>query len=256
MIKFAKTFPRQLVFLSALLLIQASFVFAQNSISVAVDGSDAPKSILHVREKMAVKTGALTLFYPKWIPGEHAPTGTLNNMVNLFIRANGKPLQWRRDDVEMFAFHLTIPDGVKEIEIAFDDAAEPGTTASANLARIKWNRLLLYPLNAKSDDVQVSGSLKMPTDWKYATALTTAQESKNSVDFKEVSLTTFIDSPAVIGKYFKRIPLENVNGATHEIDLFADSAAALEYKSETLNGWKNLIKQANQMFGATALQQL
>lgn len=250
MFKFRYGFQRKIIFSCAFLLVQFSVCFAQNSISVAVDATDAPKSVLHVREKMTIsKGGELTLFYPKWIPGEHAPTGTLNNMVNLFITANGKPIEWRRDDVEMFAFHLTIPENVKEIEIAFDDAAEPGTTSAAQLARIKWNRLLLYPLNARSDDVKVTGSLKMPADWKYATALTTAKESKNSVEFKEANLTTFVDSPAVIGKYFKRVPLENVNGAAHEIDLFADSAAALEYKPETLNGWKNLIKQANATFG-------
>ena len=237
-------------FLFVLLTIQVSYAFAQSSIIVTVDATDAAKSLLHTRETLTVKSGALTLFYPKWIPGEHAPTGPLNNMVNLFITANGKPLIWRRDDVEMFAFHLNIPEGVSQIEIAFDDAAEAETTASAQLARIKWNRLLLYPQGEKSDDVKVTGSIKTPDGWKYATALTTAKESGNTINFKEVSLTTFVDSPAVIGKYFKRVPLVSVNGAAHEIDLFADSADALEYKPETLAGWNNLIKQANALFGA------
>lgn len=242
--------PRRFIYFLFLLTIHASIVFAQNSLDVAVDATDAPKSILHVREKIQVKPGNLTLFYPKWIPGEHSPTGPLNNVVNLFIKANGKPLTWRRDDVEMFAFHLTIPANVKEIEITFDDAADPGTTSSANLARIKWNRLLLYPINAKSDDVKVSSSLKLPADWKYATALTTAKESKNSVDFNPTTLTTFVDSPAVVGKFFRRVLLSDEFGANHEIDLFADSAEALEYNPQTLAGWKNLIKEARLMFGA------
>ena len=250
MMKFSRKTSAEIVFSIVLLLLPTAFACAQNSMKVAVDATDAAKSLLHVRETLTVKSGALTLFYPKWIPGEHAPTGPLNDMVNLLVTANGKPLAWRRDDVEMFAFHLTIPDGVSQIEIAFDDAAEPGTTASAQLARIKWNRLLLYPLGAKSDDVKVAASLKTPAEWKYATALTMTGESGNSVDFKEVTLTTLVDSPAVIGRYFKRVPLENVNGANHEIDLFADSAEALEYKPETLEGWKNLIKQQNALFGA------
>ncbi len=241
---------RRLAFAVAFLLIQVSIAAAQNSINIAVDASGAAKNILRVRETLAVKPGALTLFYPKWIPGEHSPTGPLNNMINLFIKGNGKPIQWRRDDVEMFAFHLTVPNGVSEIEITFDDAAEAGSTSSAQLARIKWNRLLLYPEAAKSDDVKVKSSLKMPADWKYATALTTVKESQNAVDFQETTLTTFVDSPAVIGKFFKRVPLENVSGAAHEIDFFADSNEALEYKPETLTGWKNLIKQANALFGA------
>ena len=250
MIKFRRNLRRSIFLLVALTAIQVSFALAQSSVKLNVDATDAAKNMLHVRETLAVKSGSLTLFYPKWIPGEHAPTGPLNNMVNFFVTANGKPLAWRRDDVEMFAFHLTIPEGVKEIRISFDDAAEAGTTASAQLARIKWNRLLLYPQGAKSDDVKVSGSLKMPAGWKYATALTTAKETGDAVDFKEVSLTTFVDSPAVVGRFFKRVPLVNVNGAAHEIDIFADTAEALEYKSETLNGWNNLIKQANALFGA------
>jgi predicted metalloprotease with PDZ domain len=225
-------------------------VFAQNQIKLTVDASEAAQNILHVKETMQVNAGQFTLFYPKWIPGEHAPTGTLNDMVNLFITANGKAIEWRRDDVEMFAFHLTVPANVKQIEIAFDDVSQPGTIASARLSRIKWNRLLLYPQGAKSDDVQVSGSLKMPAGWKYATALPVAKETANAVDFKAVNLTTFIDSPAVVGKYFKRVPLSNEGGAIHEIDIFADTPEALEYKPETLEGWKNLVKEANLAFGA------
>lgn len=237
-----------------LLVVFPLFVFAQNSIKLNVDASEAARNILHVKETISVKAGEFTLFYPKWIPGEHAPTGTLNNMANLFVSANGKAIEWRRDDVEMFAFHVTIPEGVKEIEIAFDDVSEPGTTMSAYLARIKWNRLLLYAAGTKSDDVQVTASLKMPEGWKYATALAVPNQTKSkpdsAVDFKSVSLTTFIDSPAIIGKYFKKIPLSNDNGVPHEMDIAADSAAALEYKAETLEGWKNLVKEANLMFGA------
>ncbi len=248
--KFRPNFQRKILFILVLAAIQVSFVFAQNAIKLSVDATDAPRNMLHVREIMPVSAGAFDLFYPKWIPGEHAPTGTLNNMVNLFITANGKPLAWRRDDVEMFAFHLTIPANVKEIEINFDDVSQPGTALTPNLARIKWNRLLIYPRALKSDDVQVAASLKMPNGWQYATALSTIKETKNSADFKETNLTTLVDSPAMIGKYFKKIPLTTENGAAVEMDIAAESADALEYQPETLAGWKNLVKQANAMFGA------
>ncbi len=253
MTKTNKFFQRKIVFLFFLFALpsfQAALASAQNSIRLTLDATDAAKNILRVRETMPVGAGKLTLFYPKWIPGEHAPTGTLNDMVNLFITANGKPLEWQRDDVEMFAFHLTVPNGVKQIEIAFDDVSQFGTIASAQLSRVKWNRLLLYPENVKSDDIQVAASMKFPAGWKYATALPVAGETANAVDFKAVSLTTFVDSPAVIGKYFKRVPLANDGGAAHEIDIFADTAEALEYTPETLAGWKNLVKQANLAFGA------
>ncbi len=242
---------RKFTFLIALFAIQVSIAFSQNAIRLDIDATDAGKNIIHVREKMSVsKAGEFSLFFPKWIPGEHAPTGTLNDMVNLYITANGKAINWRRDDVEMFEFHLTIPENVKEIEIAFDDVSQPGTIASANLSRIKWNRLILYPEGAKADNVNVTASLKFPNGWQYATALKAENETANPAQFKTVSLTRLVDSPAIIGKFFKKIKLTDANGVSHEMDIAADSAEALEYKPETLEGWKNLVTQANLTFGA------
>jgi predicted metalloprotease with PDZ domain len=252
----SKTILRKLSILFSLLIINVSFALAQGAaITVNVDASDAARSLLHVRETMNVPTnsgGKLDLFYPKWIPGEHSPTGPLNNMVNLHIRSiegGGKEIVWQRDDVEMFAFHCEIPAGVSRIEIIFDDAAEPGSTASSYLARIKWNRLVLYPRGVNSDDIQVTASLKTPAGWKYATALPLAKENGETADFKPVTLTAFIDSPAIIGKFFKKITLTE-KGALHEMDIVADSAKALEAKPETIAGWKELIRQAHAMFGA------
>jgi predicted metalloprotease with PDZ domain len=220
------------------------------SIKLSVDATDAARDLLHVKETMNVAPGKFDLFYSKWIPGEHSPTGPLNNMVNLHITAGGKAIAWRRDDVEMFAFHCEIPAGVTQIEITFDDAAESGSTASASLARIKWNRLMLYPRGVKSDDIQVTASLKTPAGWKYATALPLAHESGVTANFKPVTFTAFVDSPAIIGKYFKKITLSDDGGVLHEMDIAADSAEALEAKPETIAGWKELIRQANAMFGA------
>jgi predicted metalloprotease with PDZ domain len=246
---------QKFVLLFSLLLINVSFALAQSAaITVSVDATDAPRSLLHVRETLNVAPGKLDLFYPKWIPGEHSPTGPLNNMVNLHIRSmgsGGKEIVWQRDDVEMFAFHCEIPAGVSRIEITFDDAAEPGSTASSYLARIKWNRLVLYPRGLNSDDIQVTASLKTPSGWKYATALPPAKENGSTTDFKPVNLTVFVDSPAVIGKFFKKIALsgDNSGGTLHEMDIMADNAAALEAKPETIAGWKELIRQAHAMFG-------
>lgn len=235
---------------ASLLILLAICAAAQSAIRLDVDATEAPRSVLHVRETLAVKPGEFTLFYPKWIPGEHSPTGTINDVVNLYFTANGQPLAWRRDDVEMFAFHVTVPQGVNQIEIAFDDASQPGTTMTAQLARIKWNRLLMYPRGLNSDNVQITATLKLPQGWQYATALTTDQESAGGVRFRPENLTTFIDSPAIIGRYFAKVPLGEANGAPVEMDIAAESADALKYSPEMLAGWKNLAQQANLAFGA------
>src|SRR6476620_12155285 len=166
--------------LAALLLILLSCsasAIAQVNIRLYIDASEAFRNIIHVKEVRDVRGGDIDLFYPKWIPGEHSPTGTINDVVNFYVTANGKPLEWRRDDVEMFAFHVTVPTGVRQIEVTFDDASQPGTVATANLARIKWNRLLVYPRGVNSDNITVTASLTAPSGWQYATALT---ENRNT----------------------------------------------------------------------------
>src|SRR5262252_3961976 len=168
-----------------------SAAFAQNAIKLEVDASQAARNIVHVHETIAVAGGDMDLFYPKWIPGEHSPTGTINDVVNFFVKADGKTLEWRRDDVEMFAFRVKVPASAKQIVVDFDDASQPGTVATANLARIKWNRLLMYPRGVLSDNIPVTASLKLPTDWKYASALSETSNNGSIVNFGEVNLTTF-----------------------------------------------------------------
>ena len=217
--------------------------------TLSVDASDAARNMLHSKLSIPVKPGPLTLFYPKWIPGEHSPTGPINDLVGLKLRAGGKPIAWQRDDVEMFAFHCDIPQGVTVLDVAFDDVSQPESTASAKLARIKWNRLLVYTQGMTSDAITVKASLKLPTGWRFASALPVVNENKDDVQFKEVSLTQLVDSPAIIGANFRKLPLSST-GPMHEIDIVADTTAALEMKPETLTGLKAIVGEAYALFGA------
>src|SRR5262249_4084846 len=142
--------------------------FAQTAMTLNVDATDAAQNIVHSKLTIPVKSGPLTLFYPKWIPGEHSPTGPINDLVGLKLSAGGKTMPWRRDDVEMFAFHCDIPQGATVLDVALDDVSQPETTASARLARIKWNRMLVYPQGVNSDAVIVKASLKLPLGWQFA----------------------------------------------------------------------------------------
>src|ERR1043165_5374120 len=239
-----------LVFMLALLACSGSAAFAQAlSIKLSVDATQAARNIVHAKFTIPVRPGPLTLFYPKWIPGEHSPTGPINDLVGMKLSANGKSIAWQRDQVEMFAFHCEIPEGVSELEVSFDDVSQPETTASAKLARIKWNRLILYPREMNSDAIQVRASLLLPAGWKFASALPVLSENKDGFQLKEVSLTELVDSPAIIGENFRRFPLTST-GIMHEIDAVADTPAALEMKPETLSSLKNLVQEAYALFGA------
>jgi len=251
-----KTNPRNhrkqnLLVLLLVLQLCAITAVGQNllSIKLNMDATDAARNVLRTTLIIPVRPGPLTLFYPKWIPGEHSPTGPINDLVGLKITANGKSIHWKRDDVEMFAFHCEVPAAVSALEITFDDVSQPGTTMTARLARIKWNRVLFYPQGMSSDAISVVASLKLPPGWKYATPLLVSRETRDEVQFKEVSLTELVDSPAIIGANFRKVALSS-GGVLHEMDIVADTPAALEAKPQTVSGWENLIKEANALFGA------
>src|SRR5215510_3971798 len=171
-----------------LFLINVSSALAQTVMTLSVDATEAARNIVHSRLSIPVRPGPLTLFYPKWIPGEHSPTGPINDLVGLKLSAGGKPIAWQRDDVEMFAFHCEIPQGATLLEVTLDDASQPETTASAKLARIKWNRVLVYPQGMNSDEISVKASLKLPAGWRFASALPVVSENNGELQFQEVSL--------------------------------------------------------------------
>jgi len=232
-----------------LILFFTSVSALAQDMTLSVDATDAARNMIHSKLAIPVRPGPLTLFYPKWIPGEHSPTGPINDLVGLKLSASGKPIAWRRDDVEMFAFHCDIPQGVNVLDVTFDDLSQPESTASAKLARIKWNRLLVYVQGMSSDAISVKASLKLPAGWNFASALPITSERNGELQFKEVSLTQLVDSPAIIGANFRRFPLSST-GPMHEMDTMADTTAALDLKPETLTGLKSMVQEAYALFGA------
>ena len=202
-----------------------------------------------------VQPGPLTLLYPEWIPGEHGPTGPITDLAGIFIRANGNDLAWRRDDVNMFAFHVNVPEGVSSLDVKLDFLATApatgftaGASTSANLAIISWNELVLYPAGHPAADISVQPAVKLPADWQYGTALTKTGESNGTIQFEPVSLEQLIDSPLLAGKYFKEFPLAPEVSPKNYLDLAADGPEDLRIKSETLDAYSNLVREAGALY--------
>ncbi len=224
-------------------------------ISLAVDATDAPGRILRARETIPAQPGALTLYYPKWIPGTHGPDGRIADLVALTVTAGGKPVAWRRDLDDMFTFHVDVPAGAHAIDVAFDalapvqEGGSPGDTTVA-LLMLEWCRVVLYPQGPSPRAIEVAPSLKLPSGWKFGTALETARAGA-TVEFKPVTLETLIDSPVLAGAHFKSVALGPANSKPpHAIDLAADSAHALEVPPETERAWSRLVAEAYALFGA------
>jgi predicted metalloprotease with PDZ domain len=230
---------------------------AQNTVKLRVDATDAPRRLFHVQMSMPAHAGAMTLMYPEWIPGEHGPTGPIANLVSLRVQGGGKTIAWKRDSVNMYAFHLDVPAGVQTLEVGFDFIAPPdaegfssGASTTSELAVINWNQVLLYPEGATADDYQLQATLKVPSGWRYGTALPIQRESGNEIEFKPAPLTTMVDSPVSTGAHYKTFDLGTEQGVSHYLHVAADSDRALEASAEVIEHFQKLVKETGALFGA------
>ena len=226
------------------------------TVTLAVDATTAPRKIFRASLKIPASPGDLTLYYPKWIPGEHAPDGPVIDLAGLKFFAGGKPLKWRRDLLDGFTLHVDVPAGASEVTAeldflspaTFEGGFSAGSSATDKLAIISWNQVLLYPKGWKSDDINYNASLKLPEGWKFGTPLSVASQRGNEIKFATVSLTTLVDSPVITGEFLKIVPL--AQDPLTEMDIASDSAAGLEAPPEVWDHYRNLVEQAQKLFGA------
>jgi predicted metalloprotease with PDZ domain len=226
------------------------------TVTISVDATTAPRKIFHATLKIPASAGDFTLYYPKWIPGEHAPDGPAIDLAGLKFAAGGKTLKWRRDLLDGFTLHVEVPAGATEVDAeldflspaTFEGGFSAGSSATDKMAVISWNQLLLYPKGWKSDDINYTASLKLPQGWKFGTPLPISNQSGDEIHFATVSLTTLVDSPVITGEFLKVVPL--APDPLTEMDIAADSSAALDAPQEVWDHYKNLVEQANKLFGA------
>ena len=230
---------------------------AQDTIHLTVDASEAPRRLYHIHMTMPVKPGPVTLLYPKWIPGEHGPTGPVVDMVGLNVTANGRRVPWMRDPVNMFAYHVTVPEGAATLDIAFDQIAPPesggfssGASTTSELAVLSWNQFVLYPQGVPADQLSYQAGLRVPAGWRYGTALPIASEHGNEIEFQPAPLNTLVDSPVSTGKHYKTIELGREGSIVHYLHLAADSERALEITPDEIEHYKNLVTETGALFGS------
>ena len=226
------------------------------TVTLSVDATSAPRKIFHAALRIPASPGDLTLYYPKWIPGEHAPDGPVVDLAGLKFSAGGKPLKWRRDLLDGFTIHVEVPAGENEVAAeldflspaTFEGGFSAGSSATDKLAIISWNQVLLYPKGWKSDDIGFTASLKLPEGWKFGTPLPVSSHSGNEIHFATTSLTTLVDSPVISGEFLKVVAL--AQDPLTEMDIAADSAAALEAPPAVWDHYRSLVEQAQRLFGA------
>src|SRR5258708_3516964 len=242
----------------AVIFILASCAVAQNAVQerLHVDATDAPRNILHATVTVPVTPGAVTLVYPKWLPGNHRPTGPIQNLTGLHLKAGGTELDWQRDLVDMYAFHVQVPAGVTELQASFDTITYNGKSslASSKVLDLVWNQVMLYTQGAATDAVQVTASVHLPDGWKFGTALTPANGARMQegwTEFQPVTLTKLVDSPLIAGAIYRQVQLSPAGETPlHVIDLVGESEESVQMTDKDLASLKQLVLETGKLFGA------
>ena len=237
-----------------LLVLAASFVlpaaFAQH-ISLTVDATQTPQKILHVHEVIPAHPGPMTIYYPKWLPGDHGPDGPIASLTGLHFTADGQPVPWKRDLLDVYTFHVSVPAGATALDASYDYLEVPGASATDKLLVLEWNEVALYPAGTPSDKLTYDAKITLPEGWKYGTSLPVASESGNQVSFRPISFELLVDSPILAGQYYRAIDITPAGEPIHhELDLAADSEAALAITPAVQKGLTNVVAESGRLFGA------
>jgi predicted metalloprotease with PDZ domain len=231
---------------------------ASEAIQLSVDAREAPRRLLHVREVVPAAPGPLVLAYPKFIPGEHGPTGPITDVAGLVVTAGGTTIPWRRDPAEMFSFLVDVPAGATSVEVAFDLLSPPpsvsgfssGASATSELLMLSWNQVVLYPADADIATLPFSARLRLPAGWKFGTALPVANAAADEIAFGTVPLETLVDSPVLSGAHFREVPIGPAGEPRHYLDIAADGDAALAIPDELKAKYDRLVAEAHALFGS------
>jgi len=247
-------FSTTLFLASCSLFVVAAPVLAESApIRILADLSDAPRRLYHAEVDLPVQPGPLTLITPEWIPGNHRPTGPVDQITGVVFTANGKTLPWRRDDVNMYEFHLTVPAGVTSLHAHLDCIVT--ARVSQKLAVLEWEKLLLYPAHTPVRDIPIQPSLKVPAGWGIGTALTPVSSGSYPVPaagavtrFAATNVEQLEDSPIIAGQYFHEFALAPEITPKHYIDVVSDYPEDSNLRPQLLAEISNLVREASALY--------
>lgn len=247
---------RRVLLAAAVLLILAAGARAAD-FTVQVDARETARGLLHVTQSFPARPGSFALSYPKWIPGEHGPTGPNVDVAGLVVRAGGRVLPWTRDGIDMNMVRVTVPAGVREVSLAFDFLLDNGTdgfTSAAcstpNLLLLSWNQVAFYPSGRRSDDLTVEATLRLPGGWRHASALDERLTDADGIVFKPCTFTTLVDAPVLAGAHFRTVELTAAGDpAPVRLQMACDSEEGLQIPESQVAALRQLVREARALFG-------
>ncbi|MGA7158504.1 MAG: M61 family peptidase [Acidobacteriaceae bacterium] len=223
--------------------------FSQTPIRITADLTEAPRKLYHAEIDLPVKAGPATFITPEWIPGNHRPTGPVADITGVVFTANGKPLYWRRDDTNLYEFHVTVPEGVTTLHAHLDCIVT--SRADDKIAVLEWEKLMLYPANIPVADIAIQPSVTVPAGWGLGTALTpTSHYDPNAkvggtTQFEPTTVEQLEDSPVIAGEYFHEFALAPEITPKHYIDVVSDEPDDSNLRPQLLDEISNLVREAS-----------
>ncbi len=222
------------------------------TMTLKIDATDTDQNVIKVSQTIPVaKPGPMTLLLPKWLPGNHAPRGQVEKVAGLTIKAGDTTLLWKRDPIDVFAFHVDVPAGTRTLDVAFSflsaTAADQGRiVVTREMLNLQWEAVSLYPAGYFTRQIPVTATVTYPAGWQAATALRPTATTANTITYGTVSYEVLVDSPVFAGKYFRKDDL----GQGVVLNTVADSAKELVVSDDVLAKHRNLVDQAVKLFGA------
>ena len=225
-------------------------------LTLQVDVSDIDRHLVRVRETVpVVRPGPMVLSTPKWIPGEHGPSGPVGGLAGLVVTGNGQRIEWTRDTVEPSAFHLEVPAGVRELQIELLQQSGPAGSSGSPVATtdvqiVKWGSAALYPAGYAVGNIRIQPSIKLPSGWRFAVALDGAVTEGQDTRFAPTSFETLIDSPLFAGRHLRSFDLDPGAAVPVRLQVFAADEAALDAQPAQIEAHRHLVRQAYKLFGS------
>ena len=221
-----------------------------------VDATDLERKIFDVKLTLPVaKPGPMTLYYPQWVPGGHSPRNDIDKLAGLVITANGQTIPWKRDVVEVNAFHIDVPAGVTELNVAYKFLSPVETKVgrmvmTPDMLNLQWLQMTMYPAGHFTRRIAVEPTVKLPEGFQFASALEIAKSEGQVTSFKPTTVETLVDSPMFAGRYFKSVELDPGGKVPVRLNMIADKPELLEFKPEQIQAHKNLVQQAYKLYGS------
>ena len=232
----------------------SSPAFSQTPIRITADLTDAPRKLYHAEIDLPVKAGPATFITPEWIPGNHRPTGPVADITGIVFTADSKVLPWRRDDENLYEYHVEVPKGVTSLHAHLDCIVT--SRADDKIAVLEWEKLLLYPAHIPVRDIAIQPSVTVPAGWGIGTALTpTSAYDPNAkvggtTEYQPTTVEQLEDSPVITGEYFHEFALAPEVTPKHFIDVVSDEPADSNLRPDLLNEISNLVRETGAAYNS------